>query len=387
MKVTFIDPQSYNVLGKYDISLLQEIARPGIEIKFLCNIKILKEEYFRSLGFCSIEPTFDYEQMSNPFAKVFSYLFSYGKIIYSLISESPDLIHIQWMKIPPFDILFIGCSRLLGIPVIYTSHNFLPHKQNFLSFFFSKMACRLATRVIVHSKSTKDLLISQFACKSENVLTIPYGKLNSVSCPLKTTAYNIVKNTHCCPLVFSILGTIRVDKGILEYLQVWSYAWHSYRDILSEAELRIVGKWEPEYFDKVNNFIVDNHLTNVFIANRWLSSQDFEQEIFNADVCVLPYLSMSQSGLLMTLLSYEKSCIVSDVGGLPDPFDIARIGWVFSWKENLSITVEKAILKPIQEISSGWLPSSEAWESIDRHFSWSRAGEATVSLYKNLSDK
>lgn len=387
MKVVYIDPQSYNVLGKYDISLLQEIVRPEIDIRFLCNIKILKEKYFKDLDFCSIDPVFNYEQTSNPLAKICSYLFSYGKIVFSLISEPPDLIHIQWMKMPLFDILFVGTLRLLAIPVIYTSHNFLPHRQNFLSFFFSKTACRLATRVIVHSKSTKDLLLSQFLCKSENVLTIPYGKFNSTFSALKPAEENTGSNISYRPLVFSILGTIRVDKGILEYLQIWSDAWHNCRDILSRTELRIVGEWDPEYFERVNNFIADNHLTNVFITNRWLSNQDFEKEIHDANVCVLPYLSMSQSGLLMTLLSYKKPCIVSNVGGLPDPFDVARIGWIFSWQENLETTVEKAIVKPIQEISSGWLPSSEAWDAIDQYFSWSRAGEATVSLYKSLSGK
>ena len=387
MKVVYIDPQSYNVLGNYDISLLQEIVRPEIEIRFFCNTKILKEKYFKDLDFCSIDPVFNYEQTSNPLAKIFSYLLSYGKIAFSLISEPPDLIHIQWIKMPLFDILFIGTLRLLTIPVIYTSHNFLPHRQNFLSFFFSKTTCHIATRVIVHSKSTKDLLISHFFCKSENILTIPYGKFNSTSSGLKASEQNIASTINCRPLVFSILGTIRVDKGILEYLQIWSDAWRNYRDILSRAELRIVGEWDPKYFGKVNSFITDNHLTNVCIINRWLSNQDFEKEIHNANVCVLPYLSMSQSGLLMTLLSYQKPCVVSNVGGLPDPFDVARIGWVFSWQENLETTVEKAIVKPIQEISSGWLPSSEAWNAVDKYFSWSRAGETTVSLYKSLSCK
>jgi glycosyltransferase involved in cell wall biosynthesis len=96
---------------------------------------------------------------------------------------------------------------------------------------------------------------------------------------------------------------------------------------------------------------------------------------------------MSQSGLLMTLLSYRKPCIVSDVGGLPDPFDVARIGWIFSWGEDLRFIAEKAILNPIMEISSGWHPSLEDWESVDKYFSWSRAGKATVSLYKDLLSK
>jgi glycosyltransferase involved in cell wall biosynthesis len=387
IKINYIDPQSYNVLGRYDINLLKQIAEPGVTIKFICNKGILSEEYINDLDYCSIEPIFNYKQSSNSLLKALSYCISYSKIIYLVISDRPDLVHIQWMKLPLLDIFFIKFLRILRIPVVYTSHNFLPHNQNFFSFFFAKVACQSACRVIVHSKSTKNLLISHFGCDSDKVNTIPYGQLGPALENSKFLQHKTAKNMDNSRLIFCILGSIRVDKGIIEYLEVWLYVLNSHKDVLSKVELRIVGKWDSEYFDKVSKFIEENGITNVFIDNRWLSNQDLEKEISNSDVCVLPYLSMSQSGLLMTLLSYRKPCIVSDVGGLPDPFDVARIGWIFSWGEDLRFIAEKAILNPIMEISSGWHPSLKDWESVDKYFSWSRAGKATISLYKELLTK
>jgi glycosyltransferase involved in cell wall biosynthesis len=387
MKIFYIDPQSYSVLGRYDINLLKQIAELGVTIKFICNKNILSEEYINSLNCCSIEPIFNYKQSSNFLLKTLSYSISYSRIIYLVISDRPDLVHIQWMKLPLLDIFFMKFLRILRIPTVYTSHNFLPHSQNFFSFFFAKTACQSACRVIVHSKSTKNLLISHFACNSDKVDTIPYGKLGPTLENSKILQHKTAKNMDNSRLIFGILGSIRVDKGILEYLEIWLYTLNNHKDVLSKVELRIVGKWDSGYFDKVSKFIEDNSITNVFIDNRWLSNQDMEKEISNSDVCVLPYLSMSQSGLLMTLLSYKKPCIVSDVGGLPDPFDVARIGWIFSWGEDLRFIAEKAILNPIMEISSGWHPSLEDWESVDKYFSWSRAGKATVSLYKDLLSK
>jgi glycosyltransferase involved in cell wall biosynthesis len=391
MRVFFIDPQGYGNLGNYDTSLLQQIVQPGVEVRFICNRKILDEEYINvlnDLNNFSLEPFFNYKASSSFLLKILSYSISYVRVAHSIINDRPDLVHIQWMKLPLVDISFVSFLKILGIPVVYTSHNFLPHKQTFLSFFFAKVACQSVNKVIVHSKATKDLLTHHFDCNSNKVCVIPYGKLNP---PLETSRClqnsQSFKSTSNFRIKFSIIGSIRVDKGILEYLEVWSCGLKSYKDILSMVELRIVGKWDSGYFSKVSKFIRDNSITGVFVDDRWLSNQDFEKEILDSDVCVLPYLSMSQSASLMTLISYKKPCIVSDVGGLPDPFHVAKIGWIFSWQEDLRLIVEKAILKPILEIRSGWHPSLEEWEAIDKHFSWSKAGQATVSLYKELLTK
>jgi glycosyltransferase involved in cell wall biosynthesis len=385
MKVFYIDPQSYNVLGQYDVSLLQEIVQLGVNIEFICHENLLKEEYMVDVVKSSIRTLFKYQQSHPSLQKALSYILSYCRILTLIIADWPDVIHIQWTRLPLVDILFIRFFTFLKIPVIYTSHNFLPHKQNFLSFFLSKITCQSATRIIVHSQSTKDLLVSHFSSSLDKVcIVIPYGKLGAVSKNAKILQHKSPKKISHYHLRFTILGSIRVDKGIMEYLEVWYYVFKKHIDSLSGVELRIVGRWDPGYFDKASEFIKTNGITNVFLHNKWLSSQEFQEEIANSDVCVLPYLSMSQSGVLMTLLAYQKPCIVSDVGGLPEPFAVAKVGWVFSWQEDLKLIAEKSILKPISDVRSGWKPSSEEWQTIDEHFSWNRAAKTTVSLYKDL---
>jgi glycosyltransferase involved in cell wall biosynthesis len=366
------------------VKLVQQIVQPGIEVKLICNSKILNEKYINNLSNCLIEPIFKYKKSSNFLLKSFSYSISYTKIIALLLIDRPDLVHIQWIKLPLLDITFIILLKVLRIPSVYTSHNFLPHTQNFLSFFFAKIVCRSVNKIIVHSKATKDLLIRNFGCSLNKVYTIPYGNLSPLPQISKVLLNKTGNNIDDSRLIFGIFGSIRVNKGILEYLKAWSFVASSRKDILCKVTLRIIGEWDRGYFVKVNEFIEDNNLTNVFIENKWLSNQEFEKEILNSDVCVLPYLDMSQSAFLMTLISYQKPCVVSNVGGLPDPFDVAKIGWVFSWDEDLSLVAEKAILKPILELTSGWHPSSEDWQAVDQHFSWSRAGKATASLYREL---
>jgi SAM-dependent methyltransferase len=384
MKVFYIDPMSYAVLGKYDVNLLREMSNWDIDIEFLAHKNILKEEYMPDNRGYSVTTLFNYQHLSPAWQKALSYIFSYGKIFVSLVKDCPDVVHVQWTKLPLVDILFINLFTLLKIPVIYTCHNALPHNSNFFSLLLSKIVCQSVTRIIVHSKSTKDQLINYFGTSlDKRCIIIPYGKFDPVSEKSKIS-YDEKKTKNNGHLSFSIIGQIYPYKGIIEYLEIWSYALKNYNNLLSGIQLRIVGRADRDYFVRISDFIRDNSITNVFLDDKWLSDQEFEEELLDSDVCILPYLSMSQSGVLMTLLSYRKPCIVSDVGGLTDPFDVARIGWVFSWKEDLSFIAEKAIIKPILDIRSGWYPSSKNWEAIDQYFSWNRAGEATVSLYKEL---
>jgi glycosyltransferase involved in cell wall biosynthesis len=389
MKVFYIDPTSYAVLGKYDLNLLREITNfsPDINIEFIAHKNILKEEYMSYGRGYSVKIFFNYQRLSPAWQKALSYIFSYGKIFALLIKSWPDLIHIQWTKLPLFDIFAINFFTLLKIPVIYTHHDDLPHNLNLFKVFLYKLIYRSVTRIIVHSKSTKDSLVNHFGSNlNEICIVIPYGRLDSNSKNLKALCNREeAENSEHFPLRFSMLGYILPYKGIIEYLEIWSYAFHNHSDLLSKVQLRIIGRADRDYFAKVSDFIHKNGITNVFIDDRWLSDQEFEEEMYSSDVCVLPYLCMSQSGVLMTLLSQRKPCIVSNVGGLTDPFDIAKVGWIFSWEENIRLTVEKAVLRPILDIESGWHPSSKDWQAIDQYFSWSRAGEATASLYGELS--
>ena len=47
-----------------------------------------------------------------------------------------------------------------------------------------------------------------------------------------------------------------------------------------------------------------------------------------SDVLLLPYKEISQSGVLLSGLKYKKTFIVSNVGGLTQPFNLGKVGWV-----------------------------------------------------------
>ena len=56
---------------------------------------------------------------------------------------------------------------------------------------------------------------------------------------------------------------------------------------------------------------------------RYLSDAEMAQHFARADLVVLPYREIDQSGVLFTALAFGKPLLLSDVGGFPE---IARTG-------------------------------------------------------------
>ncbi len=143
MKVLYVNPMSYNNLGEYDLNLLKEMSDLGLQVEYACNELIFEEQEWTHFATFSVYPIFRYRKEWFFFRKGFSYFTSIFTILYLTVRNRPDLVHYQWAKLPVLDILLIRLLKILKIPVVYTSHNFLPHKKTALSFFLPKLFARL----------------------------------------------------------------------------------------------------------------------------------------------------------------------------------------------------------------------------------------------------
>ena len=57
---------------------------------------------------------------------------------------------------------------------------------------------------------------------------------------------------------------------------------------------------------------------NVKWVDRYVDDREIAPVFEAADMCVLPYLEIDQSGVLATALAFRKPLLLSDVGGFPE---------------------------------------------------------------------
>lgn len=119
---------------------------------------------------------------------------------------------------------------------------------------------------------------------------------------------------------------------------------------------------------------------NVTVIDKFLSKEEFISFINLSDVILLPYLKISQSGVLMSVLSEKKRVLVSNIGGLIEPLKNCDIGWVL---EELNVEYFKnLILKITREIKK--TDDISDFKKIKDLYSWDVISNKTYKLYLKL---
>lgn len=334
--VLFVDPMSYNNLALYDYNLLLNIK--DMEVIFACNC-----DFDLSIPYLTYR-IFSYNQYG-VFGKPLSYMLSMLKVIAISVRKKVDIVHFQWFKIPLFDYLVIKVLNSLNIKVIYTAHNVLPHDSGLKYKRIYKVIYNNVEKIICHTEHARLQLEEMFALM--NTVVIPHGLLNldMLNSQVDIDANIISKFEGRHDTVFSFVGNISTYKGIDIVIDAWLSS-----DLLrnSNATLLIAGA------GRIPNLDAISACANVLIFNRQLTNSEFLYCIEKTDFVLMPYRTISQSGLLLTALAKNKRIIVSNLPPLVEPFEFISNDLGCVLKENnsniLKEKLEEILIKKHKEI-------------------------------------
>lgn len=370
--VFYIDPASMLNLAKYDYYLLQECPMP---IHYFCS----KYYDFKTCPSLHYHRVFAYYKLKRNWQKAISYTFAYLLILFNVARLRPNVVHIQWFRIPKFDYVMVRImQRFFGVNVIFTAHNLLPHDTGDRHRAVFTKAYKAFDSIIVHSQTTKDQLVAEFHINPEKVKVIRHGILPfTVSDEKYKECESFYEQKYQLKgkLAFSALGFQDHYKGTDLLAKVWAETPELCNN--SNCRLVIVGKVKSSELD----LSMLKGLNNVVFENRKISDEEFLYLLRHTSLYVLPYRNISQSGALLTAIAEHIPVLVSDIGALTEPLTIANIGWNMGQPtyENL----RKAILyimghpEAIETIKH----DEKAWQRLADNYSWKHIGEKTTKLY------
>lgn len=364
---------SYRNMEEYDTALLNNIDT-NWSIYFFCSYLYSDEKKNNNI---LINKIFRYNKIKNKIIKTISYSLSWIKILYYSFKLKPQAIHIQWLRIPRIDLIFIKIlKRITGVNIVYTAHNVLPHNtHNKYKKIFVKIYSTVSN-IIVHAEQTKNEIANDFNVTKNRIQVIPHGILNNIN--TNYIANKFKDNDH---IHFLIIGGISKYKGITEFISVWKNTCKKNENFNRTCQLYILGKASDDYHIKICNCLSEDYSPNsIFYYNAELSDEDFNSYLSNCDVVVLPYIQISQSGVLLKSLSYKKPILVSDAGGLTQPLEVGYIGEKFSWDIKNAEEMLLIIFNNIN-ISRQYYSSSDEWKKIFSFYSWEEIGKKTSDIY------
>jgi D-inositol-3-phosphate glycosyltransferase len=314
----------------------------------------------------------------------------YWRLVRYAATAKPTVFHILWNnKVEFFDrTLLMLYYKLLGKKVVFTAHNVNAGKRDYndswLNRFSLRIQYRLVDHILVHTKRMKAELVADFRISKEKVTVIPYGINNAVpNTDLSAAGAKRSLGISSSDKAMLCFGHIAPYKG-LEYLIA------AFAEVLKEDgryHLIIAGKpkWNEVYWNKIEQLMTDNRVRDRVIERvEHVPDEETELYIKAADVMILPYTRIFQSGVLLLAYSFGLPVIAADVGSLKEEIIEGKTGFIFKPQDSsdLASKIEKYFKSDLFRNLEIRRPEIKAY--ANERYSWDKVAAITARVYSNL---
>jgi len=375
----------------YPLGLCSGLVSNGVRVNYIGGEAFKEADILKNENVCFYNLRGSQNPNSPKVEKAFRVLRYYLRLIKYAWKRDTTLFHIQWLnKFIYFDRTILNLYyKLLGKKLVFTAHNvnegLRDGTDNFLNRQSLKLMYRIVDHIIVHTDKMRRQVIEQFDVNENKVSVIPFG-INSMVFKSSLTRAEARKRLGLADneRVALFFGRITPYKGLDDLL----LALTEMKKRQQFIKLIIAGSIEKnseKYWQSVQRIIKDNGLKDwVFEKTEIVPDRDVEVYFKAADVLVLPYKYIFQSGVLFLAFNFGLPVIATDVGSLREYIIDGKIGFICRSGDPLDLA-EKI----------GLYFRSNVYRNLEQNrlnitnyamekYSWDKVGEKTHSLYESL---
>ena len=372
MRIQVVDPPAYT--PPYDRSLCAALARAGAEVELVTTRFPygpvpdaagygVSEVFYRRSGRRDASGPSRLRSLARSVEHVPGMLRARRRAA----EADADVVHYQWLTVPGLD------HRLLarGRPRVWTAHDVLPREPRPGQIAGTRKIVQEMDAVVVHSDHGARRLRDELGVDAERVRVVPHGAFDYLTRlpeekPLPDELAEVKGPVILC------FGLIRPYKGIDVLLEAFAS--------VEGAELWIVGM--PRMPIGPLRELADRASGTVRFVDRFVTAPEIPAYFRRADLVVLPYREIDQSGVLYTALAFGKSLVLSRVGGF------VEIGERHGAAELVPPGDPEALAATLSELIADQarrdLLGAAARLAAKGPYSWDRAAERTLALYREL---
>jgi glycosyltransferase involved in cell wall biosynthesis len=284
---------------------------------------------------------------------------------YRRAAAAADVVHFQWLTIQPLDVHLLPRTR----PVVLTAHDVLPREPRPGQLAAQRRLYERVDAVVVHSEHGRERLTTALGIDPAKVHAIEHGAFEHLTRvpdarPLPAHLRAVDK-----PVVL-FFGLLRPYKGIDVLLDAW-------RALDADAELWIVGMPRMDIASMRAAAPPSVRWIPRFVADAELAAF-FER----ADLVVLPYREIDQSGVLFTALAFGASLVLSDVGGFSEVAAQGAATLVAPGDSDaLAAELGRLLAEPAARAALG----EGARRAATGRYSWDEIARRHIDLYATLA--
>ena len=368
MRVHVVDPSAYT--PPYDHALCRALGLAGAEVELFTS----------RFAYGSVEAPEGYErrELFYPLARFApgSHAQRAAKLAehvpdmlrYRRTARGADVVHFQWLPVQHLDgHLLPGRRTPSGArrPLVLTAHDVLPREPRPGQLTAQRRLYDRFDAIVVHSEHGRARLVGELGVDPYRVCVIPHGVFAHLAdTPTQPPPFETEKPVVLC------FGLMRPYKGIDVLLEAWRG--------IDEAELWIAGMPRMD----ISSLLADAP-PNVRFVPRFVTDSELPAYFQRADLVVLPYREIDQSGVLFTALAFGKPLLLSDVGGFPE---VASTGAARVVPAGDPGALREALRELLGDPAALAAMAERAREAAKGKYSWDAIARRTLDLYESLRE-
>jgi len=378
LKVAIIEPVGgHGGMDYYDIGLCGGLAKAGVDVVLhTCD----ETKVDGGLGFnmrhtyeCIYGNTIEWK-------RGFRYLKGSAKAMISALSEGRKIVHLHFFHVGALALFNVLLARLMFRRVVITAHDVESFIATLEVPIMSRIAYSLAHRVIAHNSVSQNELRDRLHVPGNKITVIPHGNylhaLRPVP-PLELARKSLVISSQAKVLLF--FGQIKDVKGLDILIDALPLVLKRH----SETVLLIAGRpWKTD-FNNYQSKIDANDIHGACITHiRYIHDDEIPLYFGAADLVVLPYRRIYQSGVLLMAMSYGKAVLVSDISGMLEIIRDGVTGFVFRSGDvdDLASKINTILSDPLSADNV----ARNGKDLMREDYNWEKIGRQTEKVYASL---
>jgi glycosyltransferase involved in cell wall biosynthesis len=373
MRVHIVDPSAYT--PPYDHALCSALAAGGVEVE-------LYTSHFAHGPVPSVDGYRRHEHFYRLAARVGAARARRAvklaehvpdMLRYRRVASTADVVHFQWLAVQYLDGPLLPSrsasragrsARALRRPLVLTAHDILPREARPGQRAAQRRVYDRFDAIVVHSAHGRWRLTAELGVEAERVHVIPHGVFAHLAAGGKGTPapFQTEKPVVLC------FGLMRPYKGIDVLLE----AWHG----IDAAELWIAGAPRMDI-----SALTASAPAGVRFVPRFITDEELPAYFRRADLVVLPYREIDQSGVLFTALAFGKPLLLSDVGGFPE---IAATGAARTFPAGDARALRGALRALLDDPATLSAMAARACKAAAGEYAWQTIARQTIALYERL---
>jgi D-inositol-3-phosphate glycosyltransferase len=325
------------------------------------------------------KPYFDGHSDRNTGLKLVKFVAATLKSSFVSKQSKVDLVIVHLFSANIITLLLVLIPKLFGLKIAVISHDVSSFTDNDSSIMQDLIYNTFSDYIIVHNHFSYNALLNNVNIKEpEKVNIIRHGgyldHIGERPDRIKLRE-ELGLEPHGKYILF--FGQIKKVKGLDILLEAMS-------KVPSNINLIIAGKPWKDDFEQYDALIKKHAINDRLVKMiRFIEDDEREMLFFTADVIVLPYRVIFQSGVLLMAMSHGLPVIASDLAPNKEIITHKKNGMLFMSEnpEDLS----KKINTLFDQDSLRGLLSKKSLITIQQHYDWNNIADKYVEILQNNS--